>query len=98
MKRRAFDLNRAIPFVDLTDDEMLLQSVELEVKLAARFFAIIEFIDANPDTESKEDRELLARLGLGHWLKAKGFLQRRREAGMMNENNENGRKSSRQST
>jgi hypothetical protein len=78
MKRRVFTLNIPRDLVDYRDDILLLSAIEVEVRLARRFFDIVEFIDANPDDASKADRELVAELGSGHWRRAKKILENRR--------------------
>lgn len=73
---------RGIP-PDYRDDETLLCGMEEEVKLASRFFNLVDFCDANPGEGEEaervaEDRKLLAELGNAHWRQARELLNRRR--------------------
>jgi hypothetical protein len=79
MKRRTFMLRPLEQHVDYRDDQVLLAALEQEVKLASRFFTIVDFLTENPDSDSESAKELMANLGQIHWQKAKEIIQRRRD-------------------
>jgi hypothetical protein len=65
--------------IDYRDDQVLLAALEQEVKLASRFFTIVDFLTENPDKDSEADKELMANLGQVHWQRAREIIQRRRD-------------------
>lgn len=86
MKKRTFMLRPPYQMVDYRDDEMLLGALESEIKLASRFFNIVDFISENLVDEAgnvnKEDiqsRETMAERGRLHWEKAKKIISLRKE-------------------
>jgi hypothetical protein len=86
MKKRTFMLRPPFPQVDYRDDLSFLGVLEAEIKLASRFFVIVDFINENiVDADGKipeEDilaRESMAGLGVKHWQKAKKIMQLRQE-------------------
>lgn len=86
MRRRTFMLRPPNQVVDYRDDELLLGALEAEIKLASRFFTIVDFISENIVSEDGKinpgdtrARELMASLGQEHWQKAKSIIQLRRD-------------------
>lgn len=80
MKRRVFVAQPPTVVIDYRDDEIFISAIEHEVKLASRYFAIVDFITANLEAEEdKEDLNLFQTLGRKHWAGAKSLMRRRRE-------------------
>lgn len=84
MKRRPFMLRPPHQIVDYRDDQLLLGALEAEIKLASRFFVIVDFIsenivgeDGKINPEDSNARELMASLGQDHWQRAKKIIKLR---------------------
>ena len=84
MKRRVFSLALPAGLTDYRNDHLLLNALEEEIKLASRFFVIVDFIEANidpdkEDEESQEDKNLMGSLGNYHWQRARKIIKQRRD-------------------
>lgn len=80
MKRRVFVAQPPSMSIDYRDDEVFITAIESEVKLASRFFAIVDFITVNLEAEEdNDDLTLFQTLGRKHWAGAKSLMRRRRQ-------------------